>query len=287
MGTRLAFVMARKRGAPVLIELMKSGSNSPSENAPQLRFAPIEQIEAKPNVQSGQTLVGGMAMPPRSGKGGPPIGLSWLSQLAKIPLVMWYVILAVLVVSVSGYLLGFTKGKSTKDETDMQRRAKVLLADGPQTAPAIPQPGSEFNGNGGVTTPITPNSSGVATDVGRAANPAANLAVVTPASNEPDAQLQVGMNYLICGVFKRQDDADKSAAFLISKGIPAVIIPAREFSGATSSKDFMVLIKRGYTREKYSVSGLREKVQGLGRLWRAEDRRAPTDFAQPYWDKFK
>ncbi len=286
--------MARKRGAPVLIELMKTGADSAAaEEAPQLRLAPMEQIEAKPSSQTGQTgqtLVGGMAMPPRSGKGGPLLGMNWLAQLAKIPPVMWYVMTAVIVVSAAGYWFGFTNGKSTKAETDEQRRAKELVAAGPQTVPILPQGGAEQAGQGGVGTvpqPATPGLGGIEPVPGRTPGAAVIPTVATPATNEPDAQLQVGLNYLICGVFKRQEDADKSAAYLVSKGLPAVIVPAKEFSGSASSKDLMVLIKRGYSREKYSSSGLREKVQGLGRLWRAEDKRAPTDFAQPYWDKFK
>ena len=265
---------------------MKTGVVAPADQAaPQLRLAPMEQIEAKPSGQSGQTLVGGMAMPPRSGKGGPLLSLNWISQLAKIPPVMWYVMTAVIVVSAAGYWFGFTNGKSTKAETDEQRRAKELVAAGPQAAPTIPQPGSDANGNGGVPMP-TPGPGNTSPETARTPGPAAIPTGSTAASNEPDEQLQVGLNYLICGVFKRQDDADKAAAYLVAKGLPAVIMPAKEFSGAASGKDLMVLIKRGYSREKYGSSGLREKVQGLGRLWRAEDKRAPTDFAQPYWGKF-
>jgi len=286
--------MARKRGAPVLIELMKTGvDSSAAADAPQLRLAPMEQIEAKPSGQTGQILVGGMAMPPRSGKGGPLLSTNWLAQLAKIPPVMWYVMTAVIVVSAVGYWFGFTNGKSTKAETDEQRRATELVAAGPQTAPILPQGNSGQigqsgqSGLGAVPQVTALGLVGVDPVPGRTPGPLVISTVSTTAGNEPDAELQVGMNYLICGVFKRQDDADKSAAYLVSKGLPAVIIGAREFSGSASSKDLMVLIKRGYSREKYGSSGLREKVQGLGRLWRAEDKRAPTDFAQPYWDKFK
>ena len=288
--------MARKRGSPVLIELMNTREPETVQTGePSLRLAPAEMIEPKP--RPGQQLVG-MAMPPRAGAS-PLFQSGPLAVLGKIQPMAWMGLGVVIVLVAVVWLVAFRTGQSDQAKLDEQRRARELTAGG-TPAPVTPgNIGTTPGGNQGSAPTVGPNTLPDGAGQGGVPQPAPIVLPAPPKKNEPvkptvagavveaDDQLVQGMNYLVCGVFKRQDDADKSAEFLKSRGLPAAIVPAREFSSSAGAKDVMVIIKKGYARDKYAASGMREKVQSLGRLWRAEDRRAPTDFAQPYWDKYK
>lgn len=285
--------MARKRGSPVLIELMATqpdGRSSPDTlpAAPtaegtkaqlKLRLAD-EELDAKPTAatMSGAT----MAMPPQTRREGNVGGPGWLRQIAKLPPVAWLAIGLVVLIVTGVWYVAFRSGQTKQSQQDEQRRLRELgLAPDPSSAalgnvpptrpqqpfvlPAPPQPRLQPE------QPVTPTTG---------SNTRSNAIAA-------DAQLLAGYNYLVCGIFKRQTDADDAAAYLVSKGLPARIITPNQLSAGSSSKDFMVIIQKGYSREEYRASGLREKVQSLGRMWRAEDKRAPTDFAQPYWDRYK
>jgi hypothetical protein len=52
----------------------------------------------------------------------------------------------------------------------------------------------------------------------------------------------------------------------------------------------VVLVLQGYDRGQFGArekerEALRQRVQAAGRTWRAENKAAPTDFAQPFWRK--
>lgn len=304
--------MARKRGAPVLIELISPQvTTAPQDEAPvtsggrpNLRLQPAEEVEAKPEQVVPTTRA--VPMPPRLGAAEGLANNPLVRSLAKVPPVAYLAGSAVVVICAIIWLLAFQTGKTEQAKQDEQRRTRELTPSGPPiglggSGPSgQPQANNSGNnaGNGG-GTPIGPDglSGGE-----RATNPngpsggtspGGGGGGLAPAPTEPamqfaaDPSLIQGLNYLVCGIFKRSEDADKAAAFLKSRGLPAVIISPRDLNATASSKDHMVIIMKGFAKDKYASSGLREKVQGLGRLWRAEDKRAPTDFAQPYWDKYK
>jgi len=289
--------MARKRGSPVLIELMATQPDGPSSPdalhaAPtadgatsqlKLRLAD-EELETKPTAvtASGAT----MAMPPQTRREGIMAGPGWLRQIAKLPPVAWLAVGLVVLMLAGVWYLAFRTGQTKQAQQDDQRRLRELgLAPEPSNAapgnPTLAQPQQPL------ALPTVPQPR---PQPEQPAAPALTPALGAGASTNAiaaDAQLIAGNNYLVCGIFKRQSDADAAAAYLVSKGLPARIITPNQLSAGSSGKDFMVIIQKGYSREEYRASGLREKVQSLGRMWRAEDKRAPTDFAQPYWDRYK
>jgi len=93
-------------------------------------------------------------------------------------------------------------------------------------------------------------------------------------------ELVPGMNYLVVATLKRREDALEAANYLQGKGLRMAAVRERD--------DWVVLVLQGYDRSQFTAKErerrvLRERVQAAGRTWRAENKAAPTDFAQPFW----
>ncbi|MBL8757294.1 MAG: hypothetical protein JNK35_02550 [Phycisphaerae bacterium] len=108
--------------------------------------------------------------------------------------------------------------------------------------------------------------------------------------------LTPGYNYLVVATLMKAD-ADEAAAYLNANGVPVALRtvsgkPIDPASPEANNVQWQVVVLKGYAPADLGrLSGermaLATKVQSLGRRWKAENKRAPTDFAQVYWWKFK
>ena len=208
---------------------------------------------------------------------------------ARVPRWGWMAMSVAVVLFVGVWTAAYFAGQTSEAKKQEQVRAEGL----PAILPPLGTPAAGFGVGNGAVGAGSNAAHGAGNGAGRAegmsgldgvpevAKPAVVDAMVA------DAALISGLNYLVCGNFKRAEDAAMATEYLKAHGLAAATVPAREFSGRADARDQMVIIMKGYTRDKYLASGLKDKVQSLGRRWRAENRRAPTDFSQPYWDKYK
>ncbi len=104
---------------------------------------------------------------------------------------------------------------------------------------------------------------------------------------------QAGLNYLVVATL-RKADADEAAKYLSGQGLAVMILPERGIdanSAQASGVSWEVLILRGYSSPLSATQAERDaleaQVKSLGRRWKAENRKAPTDFAQVFWKRFK
>ena len=327
--------MARRKGLPVLIELLKpeghsgttahpgsggsigygpTGTSETGEVRPPLRLTDVSAEAKAGAVASGRrdvgAVVGAAGVSAGMGTGaagsmGSTVGSHYAratydargaggaggrgqgvfgamrGAAARVPRWGWMAMSVAVVLFVGVWTLAYFAGQTSEAKKQEQVRAEGL----PAILPPLGTPAAGFGvGNGaGNSMGGAGNGAGVGElEVGpETGKLAAGDAMVA------DAALISGLNYLVCGNFKRAEDAAMATEYLKAHGLAAATVPAREFSGRADAKDQMVIIMKGYTRDKYLASGLKDKVQSLGRRWRAENKRAPTDFSQPYWDKYK
>lgn len=127
-------------------------------------------------------------------------------------------------------------------------------------------------------------------DAQTAATPAAKP---LPQSGSAVVGFQPGLNYLVVATL-RKADADEAAKYLSGQGLPMMILPERGIDPASSQANnasWEVLVLNGYSSPLSATQAeradLETKVKSLGRRWKAENRKAPTDFAQVFWKRFK
>jgi hypothetical protein len=226
----------------------------------------------------------------------------------------WYwlagAVAAVLIVWITAYSLGRGAGQKAGED-----KLRQLVANDPTLQPAVPpgvadplntqppvqpppQPGNQANrpqpAGGNTAPPKPPGEHTPARGPGKTEPKTSPGQPTTPAGGSPASptgptsattSLQSGLNYLVVADLSKAD-AEAAAEHLKAKGLPAAVVPKRT--------TFQVLIVRGYTREQFrddridaERTKLMEAVRKIGREWKLENRRAPTDFAQVFWAKYE
>lgn len=111
-----------------------------------------------------------------------------------------------------------------------------------------------------------------------------------------EVQLQDGWNYLVVASLRRAE-AEEAATYLKDNGLPVKLMPVetsgvdRGGSGANNGR-WQLWILRGvpsgeYQQRRAEREALEAKVNALGRAWKAQNRKAPTDFGSVYWNRYK
>ena len=302
-----SLVMAKKRGAPVLLELL--GGQVPPGVAQPPTPASVRPARApavsSPPPPAAPVVSSGMHIEPKADPASdravaqvfhavrgrmPETARGPLAFLQRVPPIAWAAVAAAVVIVAILWAIAYGAGRSST-QREQQRQlihaagnppvSPPLSMESPTISPALPAPGQ---------APAVPDPAPTAADQTPAAGPQPPLGGrLAGIDLTPDSSLQPGLNYLLCGIFKRASDAEQAETFLKSKGLPAKVVPAREFSSSASAEDRLVILQKGLDRDAYRQHGdrLKAEVQKLGRLWKAENRRAPTDFAQPYWDRYR
>ncbi len=200
---------------------------------------------------------------------------------------------AAVVVLLVGYVLGhFVRGR----EAD-RREAEIVGRFGPGEQVTDPlKTGASPNGGGSDSghqgkPEVRPSPGGSGN---QAPSPAPSP--VPPRPEPLSDSLKPGNNYLIVATLMRKE-AEEAAQFLSSNKVPAVLVTASGKAIDPSSPEannvqWMVVVLRGYSQAEYKAQDverrdLMNKVQLLGRKWKSENKRAPTDFGQVYWKLFK
>lgn len=303
-------MLMRKRGAPVLIELMR-GRPAEAVGAPRpVGDAPVGRAEMTPLPRGLEADAAGMAgLSGGGGSVGSGEGVWWARP--------WYLVAGgmavVLVVWAVGYSFGHSAGERAGEDKIRQVVSEDPLARAPVSDPLanarkaepVAVPAETAAVPRVVETPARGNSGGAGSGTtGRAAGgaaPAAGANATTPAGAAQGtanaagadglpavgggvvATLQVGLNYLVVADLGKED-AEAAAAYLRGKGVPTGLVPQRS--------TVQVVVLRGYPGEVFADrkperAKLEAVVKKLGRDWKVENRRAPTDFAQVFWAKLR
>lgn len=322
----------RKRGAPVLVELLKNATTAvpgvpinapPASTRPARSSEPnlfssasaqpaaraasgVAGVEAKPVItlqlrpapaaesagaETSPAAGGGgsrAALPPRFDRGlGGESGLgAWYRNLGVTGRSVLFAFAAVVVLAPIIWLVAFNRGESKASE----KLGAALGGPGSSAGtgpmivdPTLPPPQPRGAAGPGNSTPPAPARPQPPRPTPPSPGPGdAPAAVVT--------ELVKGYNYLIAGTFKREKDADDTAAFLTKEGVPARVLTAKDM-GAGGSGDHMVVITYGFAGASYSQTAkerndLRLQIQKLGAKWKAENKLAPSDLSQPYFMKY-
>ncbi len=275
--------VSRKRGAPVLIELLKNRSTRverPVAHEVPVRHTPSVDVEPKP----------------RSFAAGFPGARSqnfWFLVAAAIALIS--------IVSIAAYMLGTNKGES--DAT----RKLIGQPDAPrmdqiQPPPIAPDPlgGGDTPKQGNVKpTPVLPVVPQPAKSLPRLKTPNGDFEIVF---DNPDAGPSPGLNYLAVGTLYEKDAKD-ACEYLSRKGVPCFLWPEtrKDASGkpvkvdpnvpAAKNGRWVVYVLKGAERPfssefRPTKDALERLIMDLGARWKQENRLAPTKFDQPLWVKW-
>lgn len=153
----------------------------------------------------------------------------------------------------------------------------------------------------GVKDPLNGGGGGVG-GVVEDPNAPAGGGVIRPAPRSPAPvpaapQLQDGWNYLVAAQLRRSD-AEEAAKYLADNGIAVELRETRRpgvdrgGSGANNGT-WQLWVLQGvpggseYSKHATERTALKTKVEMLGRTWKAQNRKAPTDFAGAYWQLYK
>gem|GEM_PF-3040475 len=279
--------MARKRGAPVLVELIKrspTGTHSASDSV-----APYATTTLPP--------------PPRAGDPRATSGLadsaawSHASSLAnRTDLRLWAVVIGgAIVLTIVGLWIGHRMGR------------KAGVDEWARTLPAEPTPSPNFTQQPSRLPRQIPDLTQTATPVVLPANNPGSIttprqntdskpALVAPAPGEtpsPEDDFTPGHNYLVVATLPYRE-ATEVGQFLASKGLGAKLIPKGRVdleSAQTKNLPCEVIVLRGFAPDEFSARAkereeLMTRVKRLGRLWKAENRKVPSDFADAWFKKF-
>ncbi len=298
--------MLRKRGNPVFLELMQGHAAARPPRAPAPPPAPLFEpqtarsavaapsatssappasVEAKPASDSGPAFSPWSA--DQVERRGRELTSGNLPEWTRSP---WVLVAAVLVVALIVWWIAYSLGQSAGTREGDRRVADVKAQYDPPTEPLNPAP---------VNPAPQPQP--------RPAEPPRKPAVAPPPVNpSPQPQgkpepatvttLTAGYNYLVVATLMKKD-ADEAAEYLQKNDVPVVL---RTVSGKVidpaspeaNNVQWQVVVLKGYAPADLGrLSGermaLATRVQSLGRKWKAENKRAPTDFAQVFWWKFK
>jgi hypothetical protein len=282
--------MARKRGAPVLVELIKRSPTGAPSAADSV--APFVTSHAPPPPQPGD---------PRAAPGlAESAAWSRASSIARRnDLRLWALGLSgVIVLTVVGLWLGFRMGR----RSGVDEWARSL----PQEAtPAWPSGTAQPAGADGFSEPnrristlpdSDPSGPTVQTPARTGASssqPPSPKPAQTSTAPLPEEDFIPGHNYLVVATLPFKE-ATEVGEFLASKGLAAKLIPRGRVdleSAQTKNLPCEVIVLRGFAPEEFSSRAkereqLMTRVKRLGRLWKAENRRAASDFADAWFKKF-
>ena len=272
--------MNRKRGAPVLIELI-SRPSGPSVGGSPVAPYPTESEGRAGHPMSNPANWGSASSRAGSG-GGWGGGSAW-----RLPALL---IGAGLVVVVLALIMGYQLGQKKEKQNWAENNAAGNPSSAQPGAPVPPPGGSglidPLNG-GGVTDPNAPAGGGVLKPGPIAGAPHTPVA---------DAGLQDGWNYLVVASLRRSE-AEEAARYLADNGIPVQLQAAERggvdrTAGGANNGLWQLWVLRGvpsgeYTQRRAEREALENKVKLLGRTWKAQNRKAPTDFGSTYWVRFK
>ncbi len=286
-------IMGNKRGSPVLIEVLKGKPTFPGVGA------------HVPGASAGGVGTGVGASPPSPAKAPPPpVQPPIATYISERAPTQWpkvrdirltprtlAIALGVLVpvlglVWVVAFRSGQTVEKQKWDGWMVPNGANPGGPGGPsEPGPIPPDPLNNSRTeplNGGATNPP---------GMDEPREPDGN-AGATPAkvdANASPAALQDGMNHLVVGTFRRFTDAEASAKYLSSNRMTIIVTGPRGVDPTPRTTEWWVWIANGYERPMSSpeASRLRGRVVELGRLWKLQNKLAPTDFSQPYWAKYR
>lgn len=339
--------MARKRGAPVLIELLRNRQTRPGDGPPTppipagrspasphaphtaaphnpsrseaglfalrhppepsdlepLPFVPPAAVEPKSPIAEST----GATMDSALGRGVAPelhrawfTYPAWLEDRGVSPQILGFGAAVLVLVGILAYVLGFQFGRSADD----RQYARQLATDaptppGPIGGSSAGAPSGDARSSSAGNTPAgagnTPSGNNPAgnTPAGPQAVPPPGPAPVPPVVPAPAAptkasvaDLRDGYNYLHVATMARREDINECRDFLLSKQIESVVIEPEGGRG-----QFKLLILQGYPRETFRAAEderaeLAGRIQRLGRLWKAENKLAPTDFGAIGWVKY-
>ncbi|CAN5818014.1 hypothetical protein BH11PLA1_BH11PLA1_22940 [soil metagenome] len=287
--------MATKRGAPVLIEVLR-GKSAPGQDA-AARYAGVAGVPVKAvaaaavgsasgfaapssaaaGADSGAAASGGGARKERAGLGGRAAGAPLRVGVREMALLASVVV----VVIVGVWFVAFRSGQHAEKA---QWEGRV---------PTVPESGAgntnENNGGAAGVDPVGGAAVGGANSpAGRGGQMQLPEKVEAPAATGP-LTLNDGMNHLVVGTFRRFADADESAKFLAGQNIGVIVTGPRGGDPTTKTSEWWVWAAQGFEKpvSTPAAGALRERVMQLGRLWRVQNKLAPTDFGQPYWFKVK
>jgi hypothetical protein len=275
--------MTPKRGAPVMVELMRRQSARAGGTAPEGTdpYASPNQPGLLPAGQEPSMEDPGEALNRHAVRG---------QQLQ-----FWGILITAIVVLITlTAILAFRFGETTGRQDGAKFSDAGALggsSSGQGVVPPVINPGDGQGGGG--EAPAIPGE-----DPARGASSSTQLGGF-------ENDIRSGWNYLVVATLRRED-AELSARFLAENGIPVKLIAvgAGRIAGTggesrggvdrrgEARKDslWQVVVLRGIPPTEFSArraerDDLVQQIVGLGRTWRSRDRSAPTNFASPYWDR--
>ncbi|MCU0689168.1 MAG: hypothetical protein MUE97_05460 [Phycisphaerales bacterium] len=283
--------MLRKRGAPVLVELLKKSPSSTT--GPVSDVAPY----ATSNIPRIPTTTGNLA---ESASWAPAARIKQRSTMI-IALVVSAAIVLIVIAAVIGRAVG-------QKSTDQQWADRVGGGGGGGGSGVAPSGGRGANdGLGGAGTPGGPGSTIPLIDQPAVVGPTPGPTSGTGPGPGPGraggggggggatvtTALQPGWNYLVVATLPWKE-AVQTAQFLAQSGYPAKVVPRNRVDPSQAeakNTSCEVVLLAGFAPGEFSDARreretLVTRIKALGRTWRAENRRAPSDFSDAFWKKF-
>lgn len=214
---------------------------------------------------------------------------SWFSPGRAIRVPTGYVVplgLLVVVLVVGAYATGYRSRKTEElsQKSDSAAQEMAALVDPLNQPAASPPPAATPSNRSSTQATKPPPTKPVATPKTQEnkANPPAGgrssgVVVVTGAGDDPR---QAGLNYLIAATLPL-DEAEKAAAFLVSRGLEIAVVPADNRSLR------WVVVLQGVAAKDLSgpsAKALEQRLQTLGREYK-QVLKGPTVFNDPWWKK--
>ncbi len=277
--------MSNKRGSPVLIEVLKGKPTFPAAQGSGSTSAPgsgsANPAKAPPPP----------AQPPIAtyiSEGGESLRLPRMQDIRLTPRTLAIGLGVLIVVFGVVWVIAFRTGQSAEKQQWEGRLPLIQNSDGGLGGSSEPTPLPPDPLNNTRPDPSIPEGSNdpSTTPGGNSGNS------TTPAPAPPDGgvpALQDGFNHLVVGTFRRFSDAEASAKYLVANRMTVIITGPRGVDPTTKTSEWWVWIADGFERPLSSpeAARLRARVVELGRLWKLQNKLAPTDFSQPYWAKYR
>ncbi len=276
--------MIRKRGAPVLIELIRHSPTGVPSSGDGVAPYPTRQTPRIP------TSTGNIAE-----------NAAWspASRRARQTLLLWALAIGgAIVLVVIGLWVGSLVGKKTTDQEWSKRMGEAGTTQVPTGQDGVagggvdtlavpgPVPGVVHNGQGSdpLSEPALP-AGGQDSSRGGVPGQGAGKPIVT--------EIQGGWNYLVVATLPWKD-ATEAGQYLAKHGYPALVQPKNKVDpsrAAANNTPCEVVLLSGYAPGAFREAqkereALMTNIKGLGRRWRVENKRAPSDFSDAFWKKF-
>ncbi|HYD00110.1 MAG TPA: hypothetical protein VEB22_02690 [Phycisphaerales bacterium] len=267
--------MTRKRGAPVLIELIAR------PNGPSVGGSPASaHTESNGSARGGSPVSDPANWGAATHQRGTPIAGGTSRNDLRLPAVL---IGAGVIVIVLAAIFSFQLGQKKAREGWVENNAAANPPGQSSGGTIAPPPG-------GVIDPLANSNAAFNGGVNRTADPAPP--VPAPVAPAPEISIRDGWNYLVVATLRRAE-AEEAANYLKDNGIPVQLMPYRspglDRGGAEANNGrWQLWVLRGVPRADYSRTqaerdALKAKIEMLGRTWKAKNRQAPTDFSGAFW----